>query len=112
MLDVKKPLSLQVPTAKSLTVSPPAPAAPAVDHFQCYSVKPARNTAKFPGVRGVTLADQFGTVSVDVRRLRRLCVPTNKNGEEPGAENHLDQLLCYRIVRPVGRASRGAGRSS
>jgi len=48
VLDVKKPTTLQVPTAKSLISSPPAPAAPAVDHFACYVVKPARNAAPGP----------------------------------------------------------------
>jgi hypothetical protein len=96
-LDVKRPLSLQVPTAKSLSAPPPAPANPAVDHFQCYRVNRARGAAKFTPIAGVTLADQFGTMTVELRRLRRLCVPANKNGEEPGAESHPDHLLCYQV---------------
>jgi hypothetical protein len=40
---------------------------------------------------------QFETVEVDVRRPRELCAPADKNGENPGAENHPDHLLCYDI---------------
>ena len=96
VFDVTRPLTLQVPAAKSETAPPPEPVAPAVDHFQCYKVKVSKGTVRF-AVRTATVADQFGTLTVDVRKPRRLCVPANKNGEEPGAESHPDHLVCYAI---------------
>ena len=98
-LDVQKPVGLQVPTAKSVDAPPPPPAPvnPALDHFQCYKVRTAKGAAKFVPRTGIALADQFGALTVDVRRIRRLCVPADKNGEEPGAEGHPDHLLCYQI---------------
>ena len=35
--------------------------------------------------------------TVDVLRPLRLCVPTDVAGTDPGAGEHPDQLLCYRI---------------
>src|SRR6185295_5346374 len=58
-LDVRKPVGLQVPTAKSHVASPSPPSAPAVDHFQCYAVRRSRGSAKFTP-RTVTVEDQFG----------------------------------------------------
>src|SRR6185369_13004606 len=34
---------------------------------------------------------------VQVKKPSRLCVPVNKNNEEPGAETHADHLLCYQV---------------
>lgn len=96
-VDVRKPVALQVPTAKRLDSTPPAPTDPAVDHFTCYQVKVASGTAKFVPIPGVTIEDQFGPMTVTVLRPRRLCLPTNKNNEEPGAETHPDHLMCYQI---------------
>jgi len=53
-IDVKKPYTLQVPSAKSLSVPPAAPSSPAVDHFQCYKMKVTSGSAKFVTVSGVT----------------------------------------------------------
>ncbi len=95
VLDVKEPLRLQVPTAKS-RVSPPAPLAPGLDHFQCYRVHES-NAAheRFRNGPTLTIEDQIGTTSVQIRRPRQLCVPVDKNGETPGAEGHADDLVCY-----------------
>jgi hypothetical protein len=74
-VEVRQPVMLLVPTAKSLAAPVPAPAAPAIDHYQCYTVK-ARTRAG-----GVMVQDQFGTLTVDVKRPRWLCNPVDKNGE-------------------------------
>jgi hypothetical protein len=96
-LDVSgKPNTLLVPTAKSLT-GPPSPLGAFVDHFTCHRAKTSRGTPRFAGVDDVAIATQFETVVIDVRKPRSLCVPTNKNGEDPGAENGVERLLCYRI---------------
>ncbi len=89
VLDVVKPDLLLVPSAKSLTSTPPAPTAPAVDHFKCYKVARAR-----AHINGVKVDDQFGTLSLDVRKPTRLCIPADKNGE--GIQDSAALLLCYR----------------
>jgi len=96
-VDVKKPMTLQVPSAKSLTASPPAPTSPAVDHFQCYKVAGSSGATRFQPRLGVTIEDQFGPMTVDVKRPKRLCAPVDKNNEAPGAENHPGHLMCYQI---------------
>ncbi len=96
-LDVKKPATLQVPSEKSTSATPPTPAVPGVDHFQCYGVRVSSGTAKFVTVPGVTIQDQFGSMTVDVKKPTRLCAPADKNNEAPGAETHADHLLCYKV---------------
>jgi hypothetical protein len=106
VLDLNKPIGLKVPTAKSHD-SMPAEPTPQGDHFQCYGVRTSPNTPAFVPVRGVTIEDQFGALTVDVRKPRRLCLPADKRNESPGAENHPDHLLCYSIrQRSTPRFSR------
>jgi len=93
-LDLVKPTTLQVPTAKSHTAPPAAPSAPAVDHFQCYQAKITKGTTRFAR-RSVTVADQFGSHALELKKVRRVCFPVDKNGEDPGAEHHADHLICY-----------------
>jgi hypothetical protein len=117
-VDVTKPRSLLVPTAKSL-VGPPSPLGAFIDHFACYKVRTRDDDSDDDdsdhnkrGRRGrdeddeededdsnvtATVETQFETVEVDVRRPRELCAPADKNGENPGAESHPDHLLCYEI---------------
>ncbi len=94
-LDVNlvRPELLLLPSAKTLDPPPPAPLPPgALDHFQCYRVTQARTHLK-----GIGIDDEFGPLTVDVKRPRRLCVPVNKNGESPGADRHLGVLMCYEV---------------
>jgi hypothetical protein len=97
ILDLKKSLALQVPTAKSATATPPPPSSTALDHFQCYKAKTPKGAAKFVAIPGVTIEDQFGTMTVTVKKPRRLCLPVDKNDESPSAENHPGHLMCYQI---------------
>ena len=97
VLDVVQPSQLLVPTAKSLAApAPPAPTNPAVDHFQCYKVKRSKGSAKFNKITAIPIKDQFGTGTIDLLKPTDLCAPVDKNGEDPGAENHVFHLLCYR----------------
>jgi len=90
VLDVRRPGQLLVPAAKSLT-DPATPLAPAgVDHYQCYDVRGDRRR-----VDGVTVEDQFGTGTTDVKRPSRLCLPVNKNGE--GILDPAARLMCYDV---------------
>jgi hypothetical protein len=94
ILDIKKPTHLMVPTAKSLVASPPPLVAPALDHFQCYQVKGTKGAVKFVK-QSVTVEDQFGTMTVELKKPAHLCIPVDKNDETPGAGNHAGHLLCY-----------------
>jgi len=58
-------------------------------------VKAASGAPRFVPVPNVPLEDQFERVNVDVRKPLRLCVPVNKNGEDPGAPANPNALLCY-----------------
>jgi len=60
------------------------------DHYKCYKTRGARLSP-----RQVTLADQFTTETVTVRRPFRLCNPADKNGE--GIVDPTSHLMCYRI---------------
>ena len=91
-VDLVKPDFLMVPSAKSLDAPPPPLDPVPIDHFQCYRVDHARTRAS-----GLTIVDELGTLIVDVKRPRRLCVPVDKNGESPGAEQHPGELMCYEV---------------
>ncbi len=104
VLDVVKPTALLVPSAKSHDSTPPAPTAPAADHFKCYKVARAKGR-----VDEVKVDDQFGTLTLDLRKPVRLCVPADKNGE--GMQDEAALLLCHqarvrrgtpRLVPPAG----------
>jgi hypothetical protein len=102
---VVKPKRLLVPTAKSLVALPPALAAP-IDHFQCYRVKRAPGTVRAARITGVTVDTQLETgATLDLVKPLRLCVPADKNGESPGAAQHPDQLLCFRVKSTGGIGS-------
>ncbi len=96
-LDLLKPERLLVPSAKSLSSQPTVPSPPATDHFTCYKAHTTKGAAKFTPRLASVATDQFGSLSVNVMKVRRLCVATNQNDEEPGAEQHPEQLLCYQV---------------
>jgi hypothetical protein len=89
VFDVVKPTLLLVPSAKSHDATPPAPSAPAVDHFKCYKLARARGR-----IDAVKVDDQFGTLTLDLGRPLRLCVPADKNGE--GIQDAAALLLCHK----------------
>jgi hypothetical protein len=89
-VDLRRPSRLLVPSAKSLT-SPAPPLGPTIlDHYQCYDLGRARTR-----VADVSVVDQFGTLSVDVKRPQSLCVAADKNGE--GIQDPAAHLLCYQV---------------
>src|SRR5262245_44688941 len=94
-LDLTRRDLLMVPTAKSLTVTPPVLPPPTIDHFDCYRTKRAHGAPKFIKT-DVTVTDQFETVNLKLVVPFRLCVPANKNGEDPTAPSHPGLLLCYK----------------
>jgi len=91
LLDVTRPDILLVPTGKNGVPLPPD----TIDHFQCYKVKRSRGTPKFVPLT-VSVADQFESITLTLKKPQLLCAPTNKNGEDPTAPFHPDHLLCYK----------------
>jgi hypothetical protein len=89
VFDVKKPDYFFVPSAKSLVAPPPA-LDHVIDHFKCYKVLRARTR-----LTGIKVIDEFGTLSIDVKKPRWLCTPSDKNGE--GIIDPSMFLLCYKI---------------
>lgn len=97
-LDAKKPALLLVPSVKKPGgPTPPLPPSFATDHFQCYATAASKGAAKFVAAPGVTLADQFGSMVVDVQKPKLFCAPVDKNGEDPSAPTHPSHLACYQM---------------
>jgi len=93
----KKRAYLFVPTTKNLSATPPTPAAFVTDHFECYKIAPASGAPRFVAVSNVTLEDQFGPMTVLVKKPQYFCNPVNKNGEDPSAPSHPAHLMCYQV---------------
>jgi hypothetical protein len=100
-IDLTRRDVLMVPSAKDLVSTPPPLQPPLIDHFQCYRAKRARGSAKFTKIT-VNVTDQIETnVPITLTRPYRLCVPADKNGEDPTAPSHPNNLLCYRSKSSV-----------
>lgn len=90
-----KPDRLLVPTAKRLD-APPGPPPPSIDHYKCYRLSAARTRAS-----GLAVTDQFGSITIDVKRPLHVCLAASLDGSPipvPGAS-----LACYLIrgTRPA-----------
>ncbi len=94
-VSLTRPILLLVPSAKSLSAPPAAPAQPAVDHFQCYGVTNAQTR-----IDRVPVVDQFGALTLDVKRPSRLCVAADKRGE--GVLAPAAALMCYEVRSSSG----------
>ena len=97
--NLANPVFLFTPTSKSLTPPPPPPLAPGVlRHFQCYRLS---NVSGAPNTTGIHLTDQFtqpfggSTADLNPSGPFRLCVPVNKNDEDPDAVTDPEAMLCY-----------------
>ena len=94
-VNLKRAKSLMVPSSKSLSTTPPPLSDPVVGHYQCYKV--SCRTPGFEKIPGVSLEDQFGSITIDVRKPHLLCAPVDKNGEDPVAPDRAEHLMCYRV---------------
>jgi hypothetical protein len=94
-VDLLKPERLYVPSAKSLVTPPTAPGAPVTDHFTCYKMRTSPHTPKFLPRLASVVSDQFGSLSLNILKPKRLCVATNVSNTEPGADTHTEHLVCY-----------------
>jgi hypothetical protein len=70
------------------------PASARLEHFTCYSALPSKKFRQ----RSVTLTDQFGSRTTNVRRGISLCNPARK-GREAAVVNKRDHLRCYQVDR-------------
>src|SRR3954470_22449329 len=70
------------------------PATARLEHFTCYSAPPSKKFKQ----RSVTLTDQFGSRTTNVRRGISLCNPARK-GREAAVVNKRDHLRCYQVDR-------------
>jgi hypothetical protein len=93
------PTGTPIPTA---TPTPPAP----LDHFMLYKAKPTSGV--IPSFGPITLTDTFGAFSYDVKKLRRLAPPADKNGE---GINDADTHLTEYKIRPHRGSPRFTGRN-
>jgi hypothetical protein len=75
----------------------PQPITPSINHFKCYRVTHGRTR-----IPSVTIDDQFGTLTLGIRRPFRLCVPVTKNSEPTFPST--GTLMCYQ-VKPLGPLS-------
>src|SRR5689334_23169142 len=65
--------------------------------FTCYRATPTDGAARFTSRPGVTVVDELGSSTVEVRKPQLLCAPTNVNGDDPGAPSRPDHLEDYVI---------------
>jgi hypothetical protein len=94
LVEMVRPDRLMVPSTKSHTDPAPPLGNTMLDHYKCYRVVRARTR-----VGGLAVVDQFGTLSVDIKRPLRLCVAADKNGE--GIQDPTAHLMCYQVkTRP------------
>jgi hypothetical protein len=96
-VDLVRPEQLLVPTGKSLGSDPLPAYVAGIDHFKCYR-------AKRPNFRefAIQIEDQFGMLTLDIKRPMRFCAAANKNGE--GVNDLSSGLMCYRTrtrQRPI-----------
>lgn len=91
------------------------------DHFMCYQVKELKKRCLedpsikcktdadcattcftgFPKDVTASLSDQFEAGMVDVKKPRDLCLPADKNGENPGAEDNPGHQKRYQVKNVV-----------
>jgi hypothetical protein len=83
---------LAAPVARA-ACTPPLDAC--LDDFACYQTYITRNTPAFTPVTGVTLVDQFESVTATVAKSVDLCAPADKNGE--GVVDPVTHLVAYTI---------------
>ena len=87
---VGRPELLMVPSAKDIDVVPAPLAGAPINHFKCHKLRRAKTR-----VRGVAVRDQFGPLSLDLKKPVSLCAPADKNGE--GIVDQDAYLTCYKL---------------
>jgi hypothetical protein len=70
------------------------PVASPVTHFSCYEVTHGGLKPKIP----VTVVDRFGTYSPTLTEVHRICLPADKNGEDPTAPANPNHEAVYELT--------------
>ncbi len=94
-LDLVRPDYIMIPSAKSLVAPPPPYTVPGINHFKCYKTAHANRR-----VTSLTLDDEFGSLTLALKKPVRLCIPADKNGE--GIMEPETSLLCYKALTAPG----------
>ena len=111
------PTSSQLPTSTPASTATPTPGVPTVtatpspgttpgnffpNHFQCYEI----DRSTISAIKGIPVEDRFGVTAIDVAgtgRVKRLCNPADKNGEDPTAPADPNHLVGYVISKRTPR---------
>jgi hypothetical protein len=89
-LDLVRPDVLLVPSGKDGVAQ-----LPPLDHFQCYKVKKSKGAPKFVKITA-SISNQFESTTLTLVKPYKVCVPADKNGEDPTAPSHPTSLICYK----------------
>lgn len=90
-MTVLAPLSLCVPSGKSIASTTVPPLAKGLDNYECYSVKPQGQEPTHP----ITVIDQFGEAGGSALQPLTLCAPVQINGSP--LINATIHLVCYGV---------------
>ena len=98
-LDLVKADLLLLPASLDAAMPPPPPADPSLDAYLCYKAKTSPGTAKLPKGLQATVDDEFtlGQTVLDVKKVKRLCVPADLGD----GLDHPDALLTCYLARPA-----------
>ncbi len=98
-VDLIKADLLLLPAHVDPTAPPAPPADPSLDAYLCYKAKTSSGTPKLAKGLQATVADAFtdGQRVLDVKKLKRLCVPADVGD---GIEHPDALLMCY-LARPA-----------
>jgi len=75
------------------------------DHLEAYGVKPVEGSPAFAQVNGLEVVNQFGTVTLNAKKLDQLLVPSVKmQGVPPGSPvpPDPDHFACYTVAPTAG----------
>jgi uncharacterized protein YjbI with pentapeptide repeats len=101
-LTAVRPVELRAPSAKVLGAGGTGLVdTTGVDHFECYKAMPAKSAPRFVAPPPVAITDEFGTVTLTLRKITKLCTPVNKDGEDVTAPEHVGHLICYQAKLPA-----------
>lgn len=99
-VDLKKPASLLL--AAGLGGEPGGAAS--TDDLQCYVASLSKGTPKPALPAGVAVEDALGSLVLDVKRIKALCLPADLDGADPAAPSRRAGLLCAKVRKTLGTA--------
>jgi len=69
-------------------------------HYVGYKIKTPKGTDKFENIKGVSVTDQFGELTIDIKKSKLLLVPSAKNHDVTPDELNpvaVDHFKCYDV---------------